>query len=137
MDVQAYDADTAKLDVAQTFTADQTFNTPVSFSSTQTYPRIPPNFKTAAHTLVANDAGKFISITTGGVTIPSGVFSGGDAISVYNRSTSDQTITAASGVTLRQGGTANTGNRTLAQYGVATILCVSSNAFVITGAGVS
>ena len=137
VDVQAYDADTAKLDVAQTFTADQTFNTPVSFPSTQTYPRVPANSQTAAYTLVAGDAGKHINITTGGITVPSGVFSAGDAISVYNNSTSDQTITQGASVTLRQGGTANTGNRTLAQYGVATLLCVASNEFVITGAGVS
>lgn len=135
--VQAYDADTAKLDVAQTFTADQTFNTPVSFPSTQTYPRIPANFKSAAYTLVASDAGKFISITTGGITIPADVFSTGDAISVYNRSTSSQTITPGTNVVLRQAGTANLGNRTIAQYGVATLLCVSSNVFAIMGAGVS
>ena len=134
--VQAYDADTAKLDVAQTFTADQTFNTPASFPSTQTYPRVPANSQTAAYTLVASDAGKHINITTGGITVPSGVFSAGDAFSIYNNSTSDQTITQGTSVTLRQGGTANTGNRTLAQYGVATLLCVASDEFVITGAGV-
>ena len=129
--VQAYDADTAKLDVAQTFTADQTF------TSTQTYPRIPINSQTAAYTLVASDAGKHINITTGGVTVPSGIFSIGDAVSIYNNSSSDQTITEDSGVTLRQAGTANTGNRTLAQYGVATLLCVASDEFVISGGGLS
>jgi len=38
---------------------------------------------------------------------------------------------------MRQVGTANTGNRTLAQYGLCTLLCVASNTFVITGGGVS
>ena len=41
---------------------------------------------------------------------------------------------------MRQAGTANTGNRTLAQYGVATILCITGGAtptFVISGAGLS
>ena len=131
VDVQAYDADTAKLDVAQTFTADQTF------TSTQTYPRVPANSQTAAYTLVATDAGKHINITTGGITVPSGVFSTGDAISVYNNSTSNQTITQGTSVTLRQPGTANTGNRTLAQYGICTLLCVGSDIFVVTGSGVS
>jgi hypothetical protein len=98
---------------------------------------IPQNAQTAAYTLVAADAGKHISITTGGVTIPSGVFSTGDAITVYNNSGSNQTITQGASTTVRQGGTANTGNRTLAQYGLATILCVASNTFVISGAGVS
>ena len=131
VDVQAYDADTAKLDVAQTFSATQTF------AADQTYPKIPANTKTAAYTLVVADAGKHINITTGGVTVPSSVFSIGDAVSIYNNSTSDQTITEDTGVTLRQVGTANTGNRTLAQYGLATILCVASDSFVISGGGLS
>jgi hypothetical protein len=131
VDVQAYDADTAKLDVAQTFTADQTF------TSTQTYPRIPANSKTSAYTLVATDAGKHVSITTGGVTIPSGVFSVGDAVSIFNNSSSAQTITQGSSVTLRLPGTTITGNRTLNQYGICTVLCVALNTFVIFGTGLS
>ena len=129
--VQAYDADTAKLDVAQTFTADQTF------TATQTYPKIPQNAKTAAYTLVAADAGKHISITTGGITVPSGVFAVGDAVSIYNNSASSQTITQGASTTLRLAGSASTGNRTLSQYGLCTILCVASNTFVVSGAIVS
>ena len=98
---------------------------------------IPQNSQTSAYTLVAADAGKHINITTGGVTVPSGVFSVGDAVSIFNDSASSQTITQGSSVTLRQAGTATTGNRTLAQYGICTVLCVASNEFVITGAGVS
>lgn len=98
---------------------------------------IPQNSQTAAYTLAASDIGKHISITTGGVTVPSGVFAIGDTISIYNNSTSNQTITQGGSVTLRQAGTANTGNRTLAQYGIATVLCVASNTFVISGAGLT
>ena len=98
---------------------------------------IPQNSETAAYTLVAADVGKHVSITTGGVTVPSGVFSAGDAISIYNNSASDQTITQGASVTLRQVGTANTGNRTLAQRGLCTVLCVASNEFVISGGGLS
>jgi hypothetical protein len=99
--------------------------------------QIPQNAKTATYTLIATDAGKHISITTGGVTIPASIFSTGDAITIYNNSASAQTITQGGSVTMRQGGTANTGNRTLAGYGLATLLCVAANTFVITGAGVS
>ena len=95
------------------------------------------NSKTSSYTLVISDVGKHISITTGGVTVPSGVFSAGDVVSVYNNSGSDQTITQGASTTLRNAGTADTGNRTLAQYGLCTILCVASNTFVITGAGLS
>lgn len=99
--------------------------------------RIPANAQTGAYVLTAGDAGKHISITTGGVTVNASVFSTGDAVSIYNNSGSNQTITQGTSVTLRQAGTANTGNRTLAQYGVATLLCVASNTFVISGAGLS
>lgn len=130
VDVQAYDPNTAKLDVAQTFTADQTF------TGTQTYPKIPSNAQTVAYTLVASDAGKHINATNS-VTVPSGVFGVGDAISIYNNSGSNQTIVQGATVTIRQSGTANTGNRTLAQYGLCTLLCVASNEFVIAGSGLS
>lgn len=98
---------------------------------------IPQNSKTSAYTLVVGDLGKHINITTGGVTVPSGVFSAGDAVTIYNDSSSDQTITQGSSVTLRSAGTADTGNRTLAQRGICTVLCVGSNEFVISGAGLS
>ena len=98
---------------------------------------IPQNSKTAAYTLVVGDVGKHINITTGGVTVPSGVFSVGDAVTIYNDSASDQTVTQGSSVTLRSAGTADTGNRTLAQRGICTLLCVASNEFVISGAGLS
>lgn len=98
---------------------------------------IPQNAKATSYTLIASDAGKHISITTGGVTVPSGVFSTGDAISIYNNSGSSQTITQGTSTTVRQAGTASTGNRTLAQYGLITILCVASNTFVVVGAGIS
>lgn len=98
---------------------------------------IPQNSQGGSYTLVAADLGKHISISTGGVTVPASVFSAGDAISIYNNSGSNQTITQGGSVTLRQAGTANTGNRTLAQYGIATVLCVSSNTFVISGAGLT
>jgi hypothetical protein len=98
---------------------------------------VPQNSQTAAYTLVASDNGKHINITTGGVTVPSGVFNVGDVVSIYNDSGSDQTITQGASVTLREAGTANTGNRTLGQYGLVTVLCVASNEFVISGAGLS
>lgn len=116
----------------------------ITFASSQTFSdaagnlrTLPQNAKTAAYTLVANDTGKHISITTGGVTVPSNVFNAGDIVTIFNNSTSDQTITQGSSVTLRKSGSADTGNRTLAQYGVATVLCVSANTFVISGSGLS
>jgi len=98
---------------------------------------IPANNQTSAYVLAATDRNKHINITTGGITVPSGVFLAGDTVTIYNNSTSDQTITQGSGVTLRLPGTATTGNRTLAQYGIASLMCVSADVFVITGVGLS
>lgn len=98
---------------------------------------VPQNSQTSSYILVASDSGKHIDITTGGVTVPASVFSVGDVVTIFNDSTSNQIITQGGSVTLRQAGTANTGNRTLAQYGLATILCVAPNTFVISGAGLS
>lgn len=98
---------------------------------------IPANSQTASYVLQASDVGKHISITTGGVTVPTAVFSVGDAISIYNDSSSSQTITQGASTTMYLGGTATTGNRTLAQRGIVTILCVGTNTFVIAGAGLT
>ena len=95
------------------------------------------NSQTSAYTLVAADDGKCINITTGGVTVPSSVFSAGQTVTIYNNSSSSQTITQGSGVTMYLVGTATTGNRTLAQRGLATVFCVASNTFVITGGGLT
>jgi hypothetical protein len=95
------------------------------------------NPRTAAYTLVLLDAGKHISITTGGVTVPSGIFSAGEAISIFNNSAANQTITQGASVTMYLAGSATTGNRTLAQRGICTVLCVAANTFVISGAGLS
>jgi hypothetical protein len=98
---------------------------------------IPANAQTTAYVLLSSDAGKFISITTGGVTLNTSIFTAGQNVTIYNNSGSDQTITQGAGVTMRQVGTANTGNRTLAQRGLCTLLCVASEEYVITGGGLS
>lgn len=128
--VQGYDANTVKSNQQQTFTAVQTF------ALGQVYPQIPQNSQTSAYTLVASDAGKHISITTGGVTV-NNVFSVGDVVSIYNNSGSLQVLTQGAGVTLRLAATSNTGNRNLVAYGLCTLLCVGAGSFVVSGAGVS
>jgi hypothetical protein len=87
-------------------------------------------------TVVLSDAGKFLDVATGVTINASTGFSAGDAVSIYNDSASNITITAT-GVTLRLAGTATTGNRTLAQRGLVTVLCVATNDYVISGAGIT
>lgn len=98
---------------------------------------VPSNTQTSAYTLAATDAGKYVNITTGGITVPSGIFSNGQTITIYNNSSATQTITAAPGVTVTLAGVGTTNTNNLALNGLATLLCVGSNLFVITGAGVS
>ena len=97
---------------------------------------IPMNTQSTAYVLVAADAGKAISISTGGVTVPDGVFSSGDAVTIINNGASDQTITASIS-NLYNAADASTGNRTLAGRGMATIWFRSSGAAYISGAGLS
>lgn len=103
------------------------------------YRGVPQNSQTGAYQLVLADAGKHISITTGGITIPANsgtAFPVGTTIAIFNNSGSSQTIAITSD-TLREAGTANTGSRTLAQYGLATCVKVASTTWVISGAGLS
>lgn len=97
---------------------------------------IPLNNQTVGYVLNANDIGKVVSTNTT-IYLVNSVFFSGNAVSVYNNSASSITITQNTNVTMYLGGTATTGNRTLAQRGVATILCVAANTFVASGAGLS
>jgi hypothetical protein len=69
--------------------------------------------------------------------VPSGIFSAGQSVTIYNNSGGTIYIWQGYNVTLRQVGTGNTGNRTLAQRGLATVFCVAPNEFVVTGGGLA
>ncbi len=97
---------------------------------------ITSNSKSGAYTLSVDDVGELIN-TSSGVTVPSGTLSAGDAITIFNSSTSDITITEGSSVTMYLAGSSTTGDRTLAQKGVATVLCVGTDTFTILGGGLS
>jgi hypothetical protein len=91
---------------------------------------------TTTTTAVVGDVGKCIAVSAG-ITIPNATFAAGDAVSIYNDSASAVTITQGASLTLRQAGTTNTGNRTLAARGMATVWFNSSSEAIISGAGVS
>lgn len=86
-------------------------------------------------TIIATDNGKTVVIT-GGLTIAN-VFNPGENVVVYNDSAAQQTLTQGAGVTLRLAGTSQTGNRFLQQRGLATVLCVKTGEYAISGAGVT
>ncbi len=87
-------------------------------------------------TLVVGDRGALVSVTAG-VTVPNGVFSANDVVTIYNNSASSITITQGASFTLRQVGTANTGNRTLALRGLVTMVFISGSEAVISGGGLT
>jgi len=120
-----------------TLSSGTTFNGSAAVTVNATGSTINP--QTGAYVLVASDAGKTISITTGGVTVPNSVFSAGNIVTIYNDSGSSQTITQGSGVTLQWAGqsSSTTGNRTLGLYGIATLIYISASVAVISGAGLT
>ena len=93
---------------------------------------IPKVAKTSAYTLVASDAGKCIS-TNSGVSIPDAVFAAGDAVTIFNDSSSGITITQGTGFQLRKAGETSTGNVTLNNFGIATLWWNTGGTAVITG----
>tara|TARA_Y100000748_G_scaffold218814_1_gene183823 strand:+ start:4856 stop:6181 length:1326 start_codon:yes stop_codon:yes gene_type:complete len=83
---------------------------------------VPTRLEQNAYTLVASDAGKCITADNG-VTVPNNVFSAGDVVTIINSATSNKTITQGSGLTMRNvGDDGNTGNVTVKQYAMCTLI---------------
>jgi hypothetical protein len=97
---------------------------------------IPVQSNSGSHTLAAASAGKVL-YTNANTNVNNSVFSAGDAVTIVNNSGSDQTITQGSGLTLYNTADATTGNRTLAQRGMATIWFYDASTAYISGAGLS
>ena len=90
-----------------------------------------------SYTLQASDDGKIIN-TSSFVTVPSGVFSPGQTITIYNNSqTTALTVVEGSGITMYLVNSTQTGNRSVGVNGIAVVICVDTNKFVISGGGVS
>ena len=92
---------------------------------------VPVNTQGSTYTLVASDNGKVI-IASNTITVPSGIFSAGQTVSIYNNTAGNISINRSS-VTMYWVTDGTAANRTLATRGVATVLCVGTNTFVITG----
>jgi len=70
------------------------------------------------------------------IGIPNATFAAGDAVTIFNTTASPITLTATV-TTLRLAGTATTGNRTLAGYGICTVVFISGTLAVVSGSGVT
>jgi hypothetical protein len=113
-----------------------TVNSSGSFDTAGSLRSIPINSKTATYQLASSDNGLTVS-TNSSITVNGAVLTPNQSFTIYNNSSASITITQGTGATMYLAGTANTGNRTLSQRGLSTILMVASNAFVISGSGLS
>ena len=92
--------------------------------------------KSTAYTLLANDVGRLIAITSNGsIVVPNGVFASGDVVSVYNNTAANITMTLNPANSYISGNNTNRNNAVLnvSTRGVATILYLGSNNCVVTG----
>jgi hypothetical protein len=94
---------------------------------------VPQVVSGGAYTLQLSDVGDHVS-ATGNITVPPAVFAIGDVVVIYNNTASAISILRGAGVTMYWVGGVN-GNRAITARGLATVLCVDSNVFVITGQG--
>ena len=95
-----------------------------------------PTGQTGTVTLAASDAGKHVA-ATGTVTLGTGIFAVGDAVTIWNNSGGNINIVVSAVTCYNAADATTTSPRVLAQRGLATILCVAANTYVISGAGLS
>jgi hypothetical protein len=90
--------------------------------------------KTTSYTLTSNDVGEFIQVGTGGsITIPDATFVTGDAVSIFNNTTGNITITCTITTAYIAGTDSDRATVTLATRGLATILFISGTVCVMGG----
>lgn len=90
--------------------------------------------KTTSYTLTTADVGQFIEVGSGGsITIPDATFSTGDAVSIFNNTSGNITITCSITTAYIGGTDSDKATVTLATRGVATILFISGTVCVMGG----
>jgi hypothetical protein len=98
-----------------------------------------PQSATTSGNLVLTDSAKHLYVSAG-VTVPPNstvAFAIGTVVTIINSSASTITITQGVGVTVRQTGTTNTGNRTLIGYGMCSAVKVATDTWYISGSGLT
>jgi hypothetical protein len=106
------------------------------------YRDIPQVTFSANATAALTDAGKHYYSTTAGnlqLTLPDNVSVGiptGATLTIVVNAAGNVLVGQGTGVTLYQAGSATTGNRVVGAYGLATVMKVAANTWVISGTGV-
>jgi hypothetical protein len=118
-------------------------NVPNGSGTAVGYRDIPQVSFTGNATLAATDAGRhyYSTLATANtLTIANNTsvsWSVGTAISIVNRGSGNITIAQGTGVSLYLAGNSSAGNRTIATYGMATLLNVAANVWMINGSQVT
>jgi len=104
-------------------------------TATLGYRNIPPvGTQTGSYTLTTADVGEYVQVGSGGsITVPTSTFAEGDAISIFNNTTGNITITCSALTTYVAGVNTARTSLALATRGVCTILFISSTVCVISG----
>jgi hypothetical protein len=90
--------------------------------------------KTTSYTLALGDIGEFVGVGSGGsITIPNSTFAAGDAVSIFNNTTGNITITCTITTAYIAGTDTDKATVTLATRGVCTVLFISGTVCVLTG----
>ena len=132
-------ANNKTLTVSNTLTLAGTDSTTMTFPSTSSsigYLNIPQSGsdKTTSYTLALGDIGEFVGVGSGGsITIPDATFAAGDAVSIFNNTTGNITITCTITTAYIAGTDTDKATVTLATRGVCTVLFISGTVCVLTG----
>lgn len=90
--------------------------------------------QTGSYTLAVGDVGKYVQVGSGGsITIPTGVFSEGDAILIANNTTGNITITCSAPTAYVVGTNTVRTSITLATRGVANVFFLSGSVCFVSG----
>ena len=96
---------------------------------------IPPSgTRTTSYTLTTGDVGEYVQVGSGGsIVVPDGVFSEGNAVSIFNNTSGNVTITLSISTAYVAGVDSDRASVALATRGIATILFISGTVCVVTG----
>jgi hypothetical protein len=90
--------------------------------------------KTTTYVLATTDVGEFIEVGSGGaITVPNSTFSAGDAVVIFNNTSSAITITLSITTAYLGGTDADKATLSLSTRGVCNVLFISGTVCVVTG----
>jgi uncharacterized protein YqgC (DUF456 family) len=90
--------------------------------------------KVASYTLATTDVGEFIELgASGAIVVPNATFSAGDAVVIFNNTSSAATLTLSITTAYLGGTDADKATLSLATRGVCTILFISGTVCVVSG----